>query len=358
MENKLRVLCIDGGGMRGVYTARYLDELQKQFLTDRNESAGGLDIGKGFDLIVGTSTGGIIGLGLAYGVSPAKMLDLYKRVGPEIFRAKLPSTLGAAVRQYFSRPSSLESGDKALTDALSDIFESKTIGDLFCSRGIAVAVPAVDMQSRRAWVFKSNHLPNSRGRDDGYRLVDVCKATSAAPLYRSLAAIKNVGSSGHRVFADGGLCANSPVMVGLLDALAMAKDTQEIEIFHLGTCKPPSGTVIPVDKIHWGLKDWKFGGVAAEVAVDAQEQMSSDIARLIRPYLKKDVSFVEFPRQVTIANLDKHLGLDETRLGSLEMMESQADADVNETLSLCADETNESGRRIKQLFESIPLLDG
>ena len=56
-----RVLSIDGGGMRGIYTATYLDALERAFATRRN-LPGGLDIGKAFQLIVGTSTGAVIGV--------------------------------------------------------------------------------------------------------------------------------------------------------------------------------------------------------------------------------------------------------------------------------------------------------
>lgn len=356
-EDKFRVLCIDGGGMRGVYTACYLDELQRHHQNISTNAARGLDVGKGFDLIVGTSTGGIIGLGLAFGVSPAKMLDLYKINGSKIFGKKMPSSVVDVIRQFFSRPASLKSGDDALKDALTGIFGSTTIGKLYLDRGIAIAVPAVDMQSRKAWVFKSKHLSNSNGRDDGFSLVDVCRATSAAPLYRSLANVDNPGGSGRRVFADGGLCANSPVMIGLLDALSMARKDQEIEIFTLGTCKPAGGSVIPKDKVHWGFKEWKFGGVAAEVSIDAQEKLSADIARLMTPHLNRPVSFIEFPREVAVAKLEEHLSLDETRPTSIEIMEAQARADANLTLSQCADANNSSGQRIKALFSGLPSIE-
>jgi uncharacterized protein len=61
-----RVLSLDGGGMRGTYTATYLDKIADTFARRRN--VGALDIGAGFDLIVGTSTGGIIAAALATGV--------------------------------------------------------------------------------------------------------------------------------------------------------------------------------------------------------------------------------------------------------------------------------------------------
>jgi len=70
-----RVLSLDGGGMRGTYTATYLDKIADTFAKRRN--VGALDIGAGFDLIVGTSTGGIIAPALATGVPLSDIVALY-----------------------------------------------------------------------------------------------------------------------------------------------------------------------------------------------------------------------------------------------------------------------------------------
>jgi hypothetical protein len=78
-----RVLCIDGGGMRGIYTAALLDKLTGYYARLRNEEA--LDIGKGFDLIAGTSTGAILGCAAAIGRPMAAIVALYEEHGSGIF---------------------------------------------------------------------------------------------------------------------------------------------------------------------------------------------------------------------------------------------------------------------------------
>ncbi|MBU6410221.1 MAG: patatin-like phospholipase family protein, partial [Verrucomicrobia bacterium] len=83
-----RVLTLDGGGMRGLYTATVLDVLAKHFAARRG--VGALDIGKGFDLIVGTSTGGILATALAYGHPLKRVMDLYRIEGPKIFTDPMP----------------------------------------------------------------------------------------------------------------------------------------------------------------------------------------------------------------------------------------------------------------------------
>lgn len=354
-QRKFRVLCIDGGGMRGVYSSAYLHGLQSEFT--QSGTGEQLDIGKGFDLIVGTSTGAIIGLGLAHGVPASRILKLYKEEGSEIFPLKAPTTKLAAVRQLFSRPASLKAGNNALKKALIGAFGTTTIGELYEKRRIAIAIPAVNMATRKAWVFKSSHLPSSIDRDNDYKLSDVCLATSAAPIYRSLASIENPNGSGYRVFADGGLCANSPVMVGLIDALTMAEEDQEIEIFSLGTCKPTSGEFIKHDKVHAGLVEWEFGAKAAGLSIDVQEDLSWEIARLLVPHIKHEIKFVKFPSATAPKSLDQYLDLDETRPEALDALVSQANEDVNETIRCCKESGNDVGIRLKALFGNLPPLE-
>ena len=92
---RLRVLSVDGGGMRGLYTSAYLSALGRRYAVTRDEA--GLDIGKGFDLIVGTSTGAIIACALAAGISLDRVSALYREHGPEIFP---PQAAGKGGREF------------------------------------------------------------------------------------------------------------------------------------------------------------------------------------------------------------------------------------------------------------------
>src|SRR5712692_9506401 len=84
-----RIVSLDGGGMRGVYTATYLGELADAFARKRRIPA--LDVGKGFDLIAGTSTGGIVACALAAGIPLRAVVSLYQEHGRAIFPMKLPT---------------------------------------------------------------------------------------------------------------------------------------------------------------------------------------------------------------------------------------------------------------------------
>jgi patatin-like phospholipase/acyl hydrolase len=227
--------------MRGVYTATYLGELAAAFARKRHTAP--LDVGKGFDLIVGTSTGGIVACALAAGVPLHDVVTLYREHGAAIFPMKLPAGLGfSIISQLLKRRTALARGAQALREVLEVRFGDETLEGVYGRRGIALAIPAVEMNRNHSWVFKTPHHPNTNGRDNRYRLVDVCLATTAAPLFRSLAPIDDPhGGPSYFVFADGGLWANNPVIVGLVEALEIAAPRQSIEIWLRSRFDRPHG---------------------------------------------------------------------------------------------------------------------
>ena len=357
--NQLRVLSVDGGGMRGLYSATYLAKLAKHY--EKTREQGSLDIGKGFDLIVATSTGAMIGCALAVGVPPTRVARIYRDTGPKVFPAKLPTGihLGClpSLMSLPFRAKQLKAGCSALREALSDLLGTTTMCSTWEERGIALAIPAVNMASHRAWVFKTPHLPNSRHRDDNYRLADVCLAATAAPIYRSMTRLADPDSGdGHNVFIDGGLWANNPVLVGLIDALELTQAEDRIEIFCLGTCPRPPGEMIGHKGLDRGLYGWKFGGEAAAVSISAQEYAFDNMARMLARQMHRDCKIVRFPHGNVAASLMKYLDLDETSPEAMDALVSQADTDVSETLSRSGDPKDADGQLIDRLFREIPIL--
>jgi uncharacterized protein len=351
-DKPFRVLSLDGGGMRGTYTAAYLSCVAAAFAKARDIPA--IDIGKAFDLIVGTSTGGIIGCALAADVSLLDVIDLYRKHGPAIFPQRLPTGILGVIAQHWSRPRALQLGAEALRRALEDCLGNETILGVYERRGIALAITAVEMGQHRSWVFKTPHLSSSNGRDNHYRLVDVCLATSAAPVYRSMAAIERPDGPGLNIFVDGGLWANNPVLVGLVDALGMTEAEQRIEIYCLGTCPLPAGEQVPRNAIARGLVDWRFGGAAAGLAIDAQEFAYDHVARMLAKHVDRDCEIVRFPRERVPAALAQYLEMDDTRAEAVDALVNQARSDADMTNSYCADPYSREGRLIKQLFSDAP----
>lgn len=215
------------------------------------------------------------------------------------------------------------------------------------------------MSQHRGWVFKTPHLKDTNHRDDNYSLVDVCLATTAAPAYRSLAAIDHPenNSGGFNVFVDGGLWANNPVLVGLIDALDMTEPGREIHIFSLGTCPLPAGEQISKASINRGLPDWKFGGEAAGLAVDAQQFAFDHMAKKLARHVDRKCTVIRFPSEKVPAALIPYLCLDETRREAIRALINQARTDADMTNSKCAyADTDSEAALICALFDSAPPL--
>lgn len=348
-----RVLCIDGGGMRGIYSAAYLEMLVGRYAGIRKVE--GLDLGKGFGLICGTSTGAILACALAWGIDLDKVVELYRKKGPQIFPEKVPGTLLGVIGQWRRRRSLNKRGAKALEDALDAELKGVTIRRLWEERGIGLAVPAVEMGRHRAWVFKTPHLPNSRDRDGGYTLTQVCLASTAAPVFRSMAWVPNFDTKGAHVFVDGGLWANNPVLVGLIDALELTARGDAIEIFCLGTCPPPSGDIVAgEDDTHRGFREWRLGADAAGVGISAQQYAYDNMALMLGRHIDRKVRVIRFPRGDVQASLLDHLALDETRRESMDALVTQAQTDAYEALSVSGRAEDEDGKAIDALFRSLP----
>ncbi|MGL4261845.1 MAG: patatin-like phospholipase family protein, partial [Afipia sp.] len=130
-----RVLSLDGGGMRGVYTGAFLARLTGQFARIRGEAA--LDLGRGFDLITGTSTGAIVASALAVGRPMAEVVQLYRDHGPKIFPHRI-SGKASAVYRATQGNRFVREGDKALRGALQAVLGNATMQDIFDRRGISL----------------------------------------------------------------------------------------------------------------------------------------------------------------------------------------------------------------------------
>lgn len=353
-----RVLSLDGGGMRGTYTATYLEKVCEGF--QQRRGVGTLDIGAAFDLIVGTSTGAIIGCGLAAGVKLSRMVELYTQHGAKIFQRPMPSgSPWSVLLDNARRPAALAAGEAELRAALEGVFQKTTIKDIYEKRGIALAINAVEMSQHRSWVFKTAHLPNSNRRDDNYTLVDVCLATSAAPAFRSMAALDHPGTTGkgYNVFVDGGLFANNPVVVALIEALDMAEAGKTIEVYCLGTCPMPAGEQISRDGIHRGLYSWRYGADVASHSIDAQQFAYDFMAKKIAQHINRPCHIIRFPSDKVPAALIPYLGLDDTRPEAIAALINQARTDADMTNSKCMYiENDPDAARICGLFSHAPEL--
>lgn len=359
-----RVLSIDGGGMRGLYSAVLLDTLVK-----RLRGKADIDVGKGFDLIVGTSTGGILAVALAYGVPLQKIIDLYTTEGEQIFSNPMPKKKNGLFALYsplsfiswiLKRSKAAENGRNNLREALYKQFGNNTIGKLYKDREISLCVPAVRMSSKQSWVFKTPHLEHSTGhkknRDNNYKLIDICLATSAAPILLPLAAIDNPDDNNrYDVFADGGLWANNPTLVGMIEALEITKSEKEIQIVSISTASPPSGATIKKSDVNFGLIDWKAGMGVLEASLDSQSSGTAYMAKLIEPHLKAKVDIIRLAHSSPSDQQVMHVGLDRANKEAITALTDMGKTDAENILSIAASKADKA--MLISIIEDMPLME-
>ena len=147
-----RVLSLDGGGMRGLYTLGLLKSLSERFCRLSK-----MDIGKGFNLIVGTSTGGIIATGLATGVAVESMIEIYRGRGKDIFTDPKPknkiNTFWWAIRNLCKSANT----NNILRNELQKVFKEETVEEVYTRRQIALCVTAVNVVNNCPKIFKTPH---------------------------------------------------------------------------------------------------------------------------------------------------------------------------------------------------------
>ena len=358
-----RVLTIDGGGMRGLYTVSMLHALAKRFA--RDSGVEDLDIGKGFDLVVGTSTGAILATAIAAGVPLSKISELYEKRGPDIFTDPVPP-YGKKIslrhkakfwcwtsRHLYSAGNS----NQELQSALYEIFGDQTFGELYETHRIGLCVSASAFLAHKPRVFKTPHLAK-KDRDNDLLLVDACMASSAAPIYLPLASITEDGLP-CQAYADGGLWANDPVLLGLIEALATSETEQPVLIVSVGTCAPPVGNQ-PVTKFDRGIMDWRGGISVLELAMNTQGHSARYAVTLLTEQLGrlgKCVHVIRCEESKPSSDQIGLLRLDSTSKKALRLMRQLGNRDGQEIYRSCQPPgITEQGQLIIETFGRMPEI--
>jgi len=234
-DRPFRILSIDGGGICGILPAAVLAELERRFLRGR-------PIPGYFDMIAGTSTGGIIALALGVGMTAAAIRDLYIERGGLIFPPR-----SWASRQLLQLRRLVRYGydAKALETELSRIFHARVLGE----STVRLCIPSFEGRHGEPWIYKTPHHPDYR-IDRHEKMVKVGLATAAAPTF-----FRSLEHDGY-MMVDGGLWANNPVMNAVVDTLACFDlDRRQVQVLSLG-CGETQYRVTPQRAVG-GLFQWR-----------------------------------------------------------------------------------------------------
>ncbi|RAL26739.1 CBASS cGAMP-activated phospholipase [Thermoflavimicrobium daqui] len=225
-DREFRILSIDGGGMKGVFPARYLSRIEEEVPQPLHQY---------FDLIAGTSTGGIIALAVTYGLTAKDILDLYLEKGKDIFGRK------RITRGYLKHAKYDNTG---LINVLKEKFKDARL----TKANSMVCIPAIEHHKAKPKVYKTPHLP-VYFEDGKLEFWKIALATSAAPFYLPAAKVSNTECK-----IDGGLWANNPVLVAIAEAVKLGYPLEQIKILSIGT-----GTnIYQIDN-----KNAEFGGLTS-----------------------------------------------------------------------------------------------
>jgi hypothetical protein len=217
-DKTFRILSLDGGGIRGVFPAAFLARLEEHLEHP---------IGRYFDLIAGTSTGGIIAIGLGLGLHARDILKLYVEQGPAIFdqqhgaienwiRQKLRGIAHLLVTKHSSEP---------LRHALEGVLGRRTLGE---SR-TRLVIPAWHPVLERVYIYKTAHHPRLE-TDYKQPAIDAAMATAAAPTF-----LKPHMTESAVELVDGGIWANNPIgAIGIL-----GWPGEKLKILSIGTIDEP-----------------------------------------------------------------------------------------------------------------------
>ena len=261
-DRDFRILSIDGGGIRGIFPAGVLADFEAAVC----DGASAADY---FDLAAGTSTGGIVCLGLGAGKTSREIRDLYLHRGREIFPPVWDNVLGRAWKGFRNNVLNLGTyryDRRALERVLREFLGDRVLGQ----SKLRHVIPSFDGRFSEVFVFKTRHHADY-AKDWLSPMVDVGLATSAAPtIYRAS------DTRGYRL-VDGGIWANNPIMLAVVEAMICYNVPRErIKVLSLGCGNDPF--YVTRRMAAGGLWHWRK---AISAAMHAQAVSATSQARLL-----------------------------------------------------------------------------
>ena len=291
MSKRVKILSIDGGGIRGIIPAMILAEIEEQT---------GKRITDLFDLIAGTSTGGILALGLTVPnrrqrpqYSAQRLVRLYETDGKRIFHRPVLHTLhsvGGILQEKYPA----DGIEKVLANYFKKVRLKHALKE--------VLITSYDIERRKPYFFKRRKAKKKNSRHD-FLMARVARATAAAPTYFEPAKLTQDQGRGYRALIDGGVFANNPALCALVEAAANCPKEPDFLVVSLGT-GVHIRKLLYKKAVDWGLVQWApsllsvvFDGVSD--AVDYQ------LKQLLLPKQNGGSRYYRFQAELKQANDDR-----------------------------------------------------
>ncbi len=256
-EGEFRILALDGGGIKGLFSSAVLAYLEDDL---------GIQVADHFDLITGTSTGGIIAIGLGMGLRPSELVEFYTDMGPGIFPTSKWKFGRCRRFLRWLRRNKYDNGPlkEALKNALGKMSFGKSTKRL--------VIPSFDLGHDQVRVFRTPHHTRLR-RDWKIPAWEIAMATTAAPTY--FPAWRGIDDMR---LIDGGVWANNPTLLGMVEATSTLNVPWEaIKILSIGTCEDVTRRPDGLDT--GGLWSWRTGAV--NVTMRGQSVGTNNIVKLL-----------------------------------------------------------------------------
>jgi patatin-like phospholipase/acyl hydrolase len=275
-SERFQILSLDGGGVKGLYAAAVLARLEEDL---------GTRVADHFDLITGTSTGGVIALGLGRGLRPAELVDFYAKEGAAIFRWPRLRQARHVLRAKYSH--------RRLERALRSMFGERRLID----SEKRLVIPAYNLDTGQVHVFKTRHH-RRLNRDWRVPMWEVAMATSAAPTYLPA----HILADDRCRLIDGGVWANNPVALGIAEAISLLNVRLEaIQVLSLGTTSTRARHHRRLDR--GGVVQWLRGNSIVDVLLRGQSEGVHGLAQHLVG--KDDVLRFDIPAPEAFFRLDR-----------------------------------------------------
>lgn len=241
--NSFQILALDGGGIKGLFSAAVLAAIEEDLK---------IRVVDHFDLISGTSTGGIIAIGIGLGMRPREIVEFYLREGPKIF----PRWFGMKWLQHWGYR---KFSEKPLIAALQNCFGDRKFGE----STKRLVIPSYNLGEDDVYLFKTPHQTDLT-RDYRVPAWKVALATASAPTFfpctREVDRLRLI---------DGGVWANNPTMVAVVEAVAtLKKPLESLRVLSIGTSDAVSARRKRLNK--GGIMAWAVGNAAIDVIMRGQ----------------------------------------------------------------------------------------